>query len=244
MPTPTPEPLVRIEGLTRTFSKDGAEIQVLRGIDLTIDAGETVSIMGRSGAGKSTFLQILGTLDRPTAGRVVVGGHDVFAMKEAQLAAFRGKSVGFVFQFHHLLPEFTTLENAAMPALIARVPKAEAHRRAAAMLERVGLGHRLSHRPGELSGGEQQRVALARALVMEPRLILADEPTGNLDEETGRSILELFTEINAQLGSALVIVTHNSGLAGHMNRRLVMDAGRLVSDARVDATASAAVAAS
>ena len=227
-----PGSLVRIDGLTRSFLKDGQTIDVLRGIDLSIAAGESVSIMGRSGAGKSTFLQILGTLDRPTGGKVWVDGNDVFAMKEKALSSFRGQSVGFVFQFHHLLPEFTTLENAAMPALIARVPKSEAHGRARDMLDRVGLSHRLGHRPGELSGGEQQRVALARALVMRPRLILADEPTGNLDDETGRSIMELLTEVNEQLGAALVVVTHNPSLAARMRRRLVMDAGRLISDAR------------
>ena len=228
----SPVGLVRIEGLTRSFQKDGQTIDVLRGIDLSIAAGESVSIMGRSGAGKSTFLQILGTLDRPTSGKVWVDGQDVFAMKEKALSSFRGQSVGFVFQFHHLLPEFTTIENTAMPALIARIPKSEAHGRAREMLERVGLSHRLGHRPGELSGGEQQRVALARALVMRPRLILADEPTGNLDDETGRSIMELLTEVNEQLGAALVVVTHNPLLAARMRRRLVMDAGCLISDAR------------
>jgi lipoprotein-releasing system ATP-binding protein len=220
-------PLVRITELGRSFEKDGRKIEVLRGIDLEIHAGTSMSIMGRSGAGKSTFLQILGTLDRPSSGRVEVDGVDVFSMKEKELSRFRGESVGFVFQFHHLLPEFSTVENAAMPALIARHPRQQALSQATEMLERVGLGHRLSHRPGELSGGEQQRVALARALVMRPRLVLADEPTGNLDEVTGNSILEILTETSRELGAGVVIVTHNPTLAGQMDRQMTMVDGRL-----------------
>ncbi len=220
-------PLVRITELRRSFEKDGREIEVLRGISLDIHAGTSMSIMGRSGAGKSTFLQILGTLDRPSSGRVEVDGVDVFAMKERELSRFRGEAVGFVFQFHHLLPEFTTVENAAMPALIARHPRQQALAQATEMLERVGLGHRLTHRPGELSGGEQQRVALARALVMRPRLVLADEPTGNLDEVTGNSILSILTETSRELGAGVVIVTHNPALAGQMDRQMVMVDGRL-----------------
>lgn len=211
----------------KTFQKDGQAIEVLRGVDLEIGRGEAVSIMGRSGAGKTTLLQVIGTLDRPTAGDVRFDGEDVFAMKDARLSAFRGKSIGFVFQFHHLLPEFTTVENAAMPALIARVPKAEALERAEGILERVGLGHRLGHRPGELSGGEQQRVALARALVMGPKLLLADEPTGNLDEATGENIFELFSELSADIGTSVVVVTHNRALASRMPTRLNMVAGVL-----------------
>lgn len=220
-------PLVRITELRRSFEKDGREIEVLRGISLDIHAGTSMSIMGRSGAGKSTFLQILGTLDRPSSGRVEVDGVDVFAMRERELSRFRGEAVGFVFQFHHLLPEFTTVENAAMPALIARRPRQQALAQATEMLERVGLGHRLTHRPGELSGGEQQRVALARALVMRPRLVLADEPTGNLDEVTGNSILSILTETSRELGAGVVIVTHNPALAGQMDRQMVMVDGRL-----------------
>lgn len=224
------QPLVRIEGLERSFHKDGAEIRVLRGIDLTIGRGESISIMGRSGAGKSTFLQVLGTLDRPSAGRVYFEGEDVFAYKERALSRFRGRSIGFVFQFHHLLPEFTTLENAAMPALISGMSKSEAYRRATKLLDRVGLRDRLTHKPGELSGGEQQRVALARAFVMEPRLVLADEPTGNLDNTTGQQIFELFREVNDQMGASIVVVTHNPRLGAAMRRRLVMQDGVLVSD--------------
>jgi lipoprotein-releasing system ATP-binding protein len=220
-------PLLRITGLTKTFQKDGQAIEVLKGVDLEIGRGEAVSIMGRSGAGKTTLLQVVGTLDRPTAGTVLFDGEDVFGMKDARLSAFRGSSIGFVFQFHHLLPEFTTLENAAMPALIARVPKKEAYERAGGILERVGLSDRLSHRPGELSGGEQQRVALARALVMGPKLLLADEPTGNLDDATGETIFELFSELSAAIGTSVVIVTHNRALASRMPTRLNMVAGIL-----------------
>jgi lipoprotein-releasing system ATP-binding protein len=227
-PAPGGTPLVQVRGLTRHFVKDGQRIEVLGGIDLDIHAGETVSIMGRSGAGKSTFLQILGTLDRPSGGQVKVEGTDVFTLGEAALSRFRGQHVGFVFQFHHLLPEFTTLENAAMPAIIARRPRADALESARVMLDRVGLSHRLTHRPGELSGGEQQRVALARALVMKPRLILADEPTGNLDDETGAGIVALLHELTHDLQSALVVVTHSAALAARMQRQLRMQEGRLV----------------
>jgi lipoprotein-releasing system ATP-binding protein len=223
-------PLVQIEGLTKTFVKDGATIEVLRGIDLQIQRGETVSIMGRSGAGKSTLLQIVGTLDRPTSGRILLQGTDVFALEEQKLAAFRGSWLGFVFQFHHLLPELTTLENAAMPALIARRPRDEAFGLAEKMLGRVGLSHRLTHRPSELSGGEQQRTALARSLVMNPPLLLADEPTGNLDDRTGQQIVELLHEIVAESQISVVVVTHNHQLAASMSRRLVMDEGRLLHD--------------
>ena len=227
MQTSTPAPLLRITGLTKTFQKDGQAIEVLRGVDLEIKRGEAVSIMGRSGAGKTTLLQVVGTLDRPTSGNVLFDGEDVFGMKDARLSAFRGSSIGFVFQFHHLLPEFTTIENAAMPALIARVPRVEALQRAEDILDRVGLSHRLSHRPGELSGGEQQRVALARALVMGPKLLLADEPTGNLDEATGETIFELFSELSSAIGTSVVVVTHNRVLASRMSRRLNMVAGVL-----------------
>lgn len=225
-------PLVRVQALAKRFVKDGRTIDVLRGIDLTISRGESISIMGRSGAGKSTFLQLLGTLDRPSAGTVFFDGTDVFAMKDAALSGFRGRSIGFMFQFHHLLPEFTALENAAMPAVIAGLGRAEAHRAAHELLDRVGLGDRLKHRPGELSGGEQQRVALARALVMKPRLVLADEPTGNLDDVTGSAIFELFREVNDSLGTAVVVVTHNPALARRMARRLMMSDGLLVADER------------
>jgi lipoprotein-releasing system ATP-binding protein len=219
--------LLRLDGLRRSFEMPGRSVDVLSGIDLSIQAGESVSIMGRSGAGKTTLLQILGTLDRPTSGRVVFDGEDVFKRSDAGLSTFRGRHIGFVFQFHHLMPEFTTVENAAMPALIDRRPREQAMNDARALLERVGLGHRLDHRPGELSGGEQQRVALARAMIMRPRLLLADEPTGNLDEETGATVFELFREMTDELGAAVIVVTHNHALAEAMGRQLVMSDGQV-----------------
>ena len=214
------QPLVRVEALEKHFEKDGKRISVLAGVDLQIQRGELISIVGRSGAGKSTLLQVLGTLDRPSSGRVIFDGEDVFAYREAQLARFRGTKIGFVFQFHHLLPEFTTLENAAMPAIIARMNRSEAFGRAEHYLERVGLSHRLTHKPGELSGGEQQRVALARALVMRPKLLLADEPTGNLDATTGQQVFDVFLKLNEEEDVSIVVVTHNRTLAAAMRRRL------------------------
>ena len=235
MTSPNAQPLLEVDDLKKSFEKEGRTIHVLSGVSLVLRAGESVSIMGRSGAGKTTLLQILGTLDRPTSGTLQFGGRDVFAGSDRALSRFRGEEIGFVFQFHHLLPEFSTLENAAMPAIIGRVPRREALERAEALLERVGLGHRLTHRPGELSGGEQQRVALARAMVMRPSLLLADEPTGNLDEETGSHVFELFREMTDELGAAVVVVTHNPQLAAAMDRRMEMVDGRLV-----DAAAGAA----
>jgi lipoprotein-releasing system ATP-binding protein len=231
----TPHPLLRLTEIRKSFTKDGRVIEVHRGVDFELGRGESVSIMGRSGAGKTTLLQVIGTLDRPTSGTVEFDGRDVFAMRDAELSTFRGRAIGFVFQFHHLLPEFTTLENAAMPALIARMPKAAAFARAERLLTRVGLADRLGHRPGELSGGEQQRVAVARALVMEPSLLLADEPTGNLDAATGEAIFELFREIAADLGTSIIVVTHNDALADRMATRLQMIDGvlsRRVEEAR------------
>ena len=220
--------LVEIRDLSRSFEIDGERIEVLRDVDFDIAKGDRIGVMGRSGAGKSTFLQVVGTLDRPTAGTVRFEGTDVFALRDAELSRFRNRTIGFVFQFHHLLPEFTTLENAAMPAIIARLPRAEAMEMAAHYLERVGLSKRLKHRPGELSGGEQQRVALARALVMRPKLVLADEPTGNLDDATGKAIFDLFLEVNEETGVAIVVVTHNRALAVSMDRRFMMHDGQLV----------------
>jgi lipoprotein-releasing system ATP-binding protein len=229
--------MITIRNLRKSYWLDGKEIPVLRGIDLDIARGERISIIGRSGSGKSTFLHVLGTLDLPSEGSVHfdasalgrrgVGNIDVFAQRGHALAAFRNKTIGFVFQFHHLLPEFTALENVMMPAMIQRMPVEMSTRRATAMLETVGLGHRLHHRPGELSGGEQQRVAIARALVLEPALLLADEPTGNLDEQSARSIHELLDRLNAETGLTIVLVTHSSQLAEQLPRRLVMHEGRL-----------------
>jgi lipoprotein-releasing system ATP-binding protein len=222
-------PLVRIEGLTKTYLMGDRRLEVLRGIDLEIAEGEFVALTGPSGAGKSTFLHLLGTLDVPTGGRILIDGEDVFGRGEEGLSELRNETVGFVFQSHHLLPEFTALENTMMPALIRRTPRAEARRRAAEVLALVGLGDRMEHRPGELSGGEQQRVALARALCLKPRLLLADEPTGNLDPGTAEGIHALLADLNARMGVTAVVVTHNERLAAALPRRLRLERGRLAS---------------
>ncbi len=219
---------VRIEGLAKTYLMGDRRLDVLRGIDLEIADGDLVALTGPSGAGKSTFLHLVGTLDVPTRGRVLFDGEDVFERGEEDLAAFRNRTVGFVFQSHHLLPEFTALENTMMPALIRRVSRGEARRRAAEMLAEVGLGDRMEHLPGELSGGEQQRVALARALCLGPRLLLADEPTGNLDPQTAEGIHALLHDLNARLGITAVVVTHNERLAQALPRRLRIAEGRLL----------------
>jgi lipoprotein-releasing system ATP-binding protein len=220
-------PFIQVEGLGKTYLMGDRRLEVLQGLDLAIQAGELVALTGPSGAGKSTFLHVLGTLDAPSAGRVRFDGEDVFARGEEDLATFRNGTVGFVFQSHHLLPEFTALENAMMPALIRRSPRGEARARAEEVLALVGLSSRLHHRPGELSGGEQQRVALARALALRPRLLLADEPTGNLDPQTADGIHALLAELNARLGITMVVVTHNERLAQSLPRRLRLRAGRL-----------------
>jgi lipoprotein-releasing system ATP-binding protein len=219
------EPLIQIEGLRKTYLLGDKRLEVLRGIDLRIDSGEILALTGPSGAGKSTFLHLLGTLDVPTAGRILFEGSDVFSRSEDELARFRNETVGFVFQSHHLLPEFTAVENAMMPGLIRRLPRAEARRRSEEMLRLVGLGERLEHRPGELSGGEQQRVALARALSLQPRLLLADEPTGNLDPQTAEGIHQLLVDLNSRLGITAVVVTHNERLATALPRRVRLAAG-------------------
>jgi lipoprotein-releasing system ATP-binding protein len=221
---------VEVRGLTKTFLHGGRTLPILRGIDFSLQAGEMVAVVGASGAGKSTLLHILGTLDVPTTGQVLIEGMDVTRMSSTELASFRNRSIGFVFQFHHLLPEFTALENTMMPALIQRIPFAQAERRARAVLTEVGLGDRTSHKPGELSGGEQQRVALARALVLQPALLLADEPTGNLDTHTGEQVHELLYEISRARGTTMLIVTHNPQLARRMPRRLHMIDGRLAQE--------------
>jgi lipoprotein-releasing system ATP-binding protein len=219
---------VVVRGLTKEFLHGGRVIQVLRGLDFELRPGEVASVVGASGAGKSTLLQVLGTLDAPSAGTIRFDGVEVTGMSPARLAEFRNREIGFVFQFHHLLPEFTAVENAMMPGMILRLPRAEAAERARALLTRLGLGDRLTHRPGELSGGEQQRVALARALLLRPRLLLADEPTGNLDTKTGREMHELFFELNRELGMTILIVTHNDELAAKTPRRLRMADGLIV----------------
>ena len=218
-------PLVEARQVHKSYWLGEKEIHVLRGASFSLEGGEMASLVGPSGVGKSTFLHVIGTLDPPTGGEVLFDGRDAFAMTEEELAAFRNHSIGFVFQFHYLLPEFTALQNAAMPGLISRLPRDEAERVAREMLELVGLAHRLDHRPGELSGGEQQRVALARALVLKPRLLLADEPTGNLDEATGEGIYQLLFDLNRRLGIAAIVVTHNPRLAERMPRRLRLHEG-------------------
>jgi lipoprotein-releasing system ATP-binding protein len=225
-PAPSAEvPLLEGRSLHKSYWLGEKEIHVLRGASFALRAGEMASLVGPSGVGKSTFLHVVGTLDPPTSGHVLYDGQDAFEMGEESLARFRNRNIGFVFQFHYLLPEFTALQNAAMPGLISRLPRDEAERVAREMLELVGLGHRLDHRPGELSGGEQQRVALARALVLKPRLLLADEPTGNLDEATGEGIYQLLFDLNRRLGIAAIVVTHNPRLAERMPRRLRLHEG-------------------
>jgi lipoprotein-releasing system ATP-binding protein len=219
--------LVEATGLSKRYVDGPTQVQVLEHLDLAIDAGERVAIVGESGIGKSTLLHILGTLDRPSGGRLVVNGVDVFAQDEERLCEFRNRQVGFVFQFHQLLPDFTAVENVMLPALIARESGGTARKRAHELLDRVGLAARAEHRPGEMSGGEQQRVAVARSVMRKPLLLLADEPTGNLDPETGERVTDLLLELNREVGSALVIVTHNDRLASAMGRTLRLAAGRV-----------------
>jgi len=222
---------VEVKKLGKAYSHGGKQLPVLWDVDLSLAPGDMVAVVGASGVGKSTFLQILGTLDLPTSGSIKFDGEEITTMSASRLAEFRNRKIGFVFQFHHLLPEFTALENVMMPALIQRTPAEKARLRARDILGRVGLSHRLTHRPGELSGGEQQRVALARAMVLEPALLLADEPTGNLDRSTGEAIHQLFLDLNRERGSTLLVVTHNPELARLMPRRLRMiDGGRLVEE--------------
>jgi lipoprotein-releasing system ATP-binding protein len=208
----------------------GTTLEVLRGIDLTIGQGELLSIVGASGAGKSTLLHCMGSLDLPTSGRIRLAGEDLTGMTPARLAAVRNREVGFVFQFHHLLPEFDALENVMLPGLIQGRPRREMERRAGELLDEMSVGHRATHRPGEMSGGEQQRVAIARALVLEPRLLLADEPTGNLDSNTGEAVHDLFFEINRQRRTTIVVVTHNPGFAESMPRVVRMRDGLVEKD--------------
>lgn len=227
---PAQNPLLEVRGLSKSFKHDGQTISVLKDIDFAMQPGERVAIVGTSGAGKSTLLHVLGTLDRPSAGSIHFEGKDLAKLSARKLAAFRNQSVGFMFQFHHLLPILTAVENVMMPALIQRASKAEARDRAESWLEAVGLSHRLKHRPGELSGGEQQRVALARALMSTPRILMADEPTGNLDSGTSDGIHALFDKMNDEHGTALLIVTHNTALARRMPRRLRMLDGQLIEE--------------
>jgi lipoprotein-releasing system ATP-binding protein len=222
------ECLLAAHDLEREYRLGPEVVRVLRGVTLTVGAGESVAVIGASGVGKSTLLHVLGTLDRPTAGRVVFSGEDVFARSDAGLARLRRVELGFVFQFYNLLGEMTALENAMIPALLQRLTASEARERAARALQDVGLADRMGHRPGELSGGEQQRVAIARALVGQPRIILADEPTGNLDPKTSEVIWDLFVALQAERGVALVIATHNHDLARKADRGYRLVEGRAV----------------
>jgi lipoprotein-releasing system ATP-binding protein len=227
---------VVVRNLSKVYVHGGNQLQVLTDVDLELAAGEMVAVVGASGVGKSTLLQILGTLDLPTRGTITFNNEEITRMNASRLAEFRNRSIGFVFQFHHLLPEFSALENVMMPGLIQGIDANRARIRAKDILGRVGLSHRITHRPSELSGGEQQRVALARALVLEPALLLADEPTGNLDRATGEAIHQLFLELNRERGSTLLVVTHNPDLANLMPRRMRMvDGGRLVDEDLADA---------
>lgn len=229
-PSPKPAPLVRILDVKKQFTMGSRVLEVLRGVDLTLHEGEMAGIIGASGAGKSTLLHCLGTLDLPTSGEIIFGEVDVVRLPPAELAAFRNRTIGFVFQFHHLLTEFNAVENAMMPGLIARLPPREMRERAEEMLCMVGLKERMKHRPGELSGGEQQRVAIARALLMRPRLLLADEPTGNLDTKTSAEVYALLCRLNEEQQLTTLTVTHSVELASQMPRTIRMADGMILED--------------
>ena len=221
------ESVLECRGITRDFVEGGSTLRVLRGVDLLVRPAERVAIIGASGSGKSTLLQIMGGLDEPTEGEVYVHGTAMHGTSETRKGQLRNQYIGFVYQFHHLLPEFTAEENVAMPLLIRREPKVEALEQARALLGRVGLGERLTHKPGELSGGERQRAAVARALITRPQLVLADEPTGNLDAGNGEHVLGLMLELNQELRTSLIIVTHDRSIARRMDRVLVLEDGVL-----------------
>jgi len=218
--------LIQVQQLFKAYGNGTKRVEVLKGVDLTFSRGERAAIVGASGVGKTTLLHTLGTLDRPTAGKVFYEGKDVYTLNEKDLAHFRNREIGFVFQFHHLLPEFSALENTMMPCLIQGISKKESASRAEAILMLVGLKERLPHKPGELSGGEQQRVAVARALVLEPKVLLADEPTGNLDTKTGESVFDLLQEVNQIKGVTLIVVTHNLKLAEKLSRQIQLIDGK------------------
>lgn len=219
--------IYRFEKVSKVFQDTEESLEIFSDLNLEVAPGEALAILGASGSGKSTLLHLMGALDKPSSGKIFFKGQALDSLTPLQQAHFRNKSLGFVFQFHHLLPEFNTLENVSMPGLIAGLPFAEVKKSATDLLERVGLGHRLNHRPANLSGGERQRAAIARALLMEPDVILADEPTGNLDENTGAQVGDLLLELNRELGMTMVIVTHNQDLAARMDRALELRAGAL-----------------
>jgi lipoprotein-releasing system ATP-binding protein len=218
--------LIQVEQLFKSYGNGTKRVEVLKGVDLTFSQGERAAIVGASGVGKTTLLHILGTLDRPNTGKVLYEEKDIFSLNERDLSLFRNREIGFVFQFHHLLPEFNALENTMMPCLIQGIPKREAASRAEGVLTLVGLKERLSHKPGELSGGEQQRVAVARALVLEPKVLLADEPTGNLDTKAGESVFDLLQELNRIKRVTLIVVTHNLKLAEKLSRQIQLIDGK------------------
>jgi lipoprotein-releasing system ATP-binding protein len=218
--------LIQVQKLFKSYGNGTKRVEVLKGVDLTFSQSEKAAIVGASGVGKTTLLHVLGTLDRPTSGKILYEGKDIYTLNAKNLALFRNREIGFVFQFHHLLPEFNALENTMMPCLIQGIPKEESVSRAEAILTLVGLKERLSHKPGELSGGEQQRVAVARALVLEPKVLLADEPTGNLDTKTGESVFDLLQELNQIRGVTLIVVTHNLRLAEKLSRQIQLVDGK------------------